>query len=128
MHLKKRYTFVLICIFNVMFLHAQEDFSVYVKLKDYNITNISQVIPTDLERDMDKGYYLPITVSLVNNTNKRKHLNIGGGICANLKPWKIRGHLRFTIRKIRCKKTMYSYKIWLKPKEVYTTTHHLFSL
>ena len=124
MHLKKTYTFMLIYILNVVLLHAKEDFSIYVKLKDYNITDISQLISTDPEKDMGKFYYLPIDISLVNNTNKRKHLEMGG-ICEGLRPWGIKGYLRFTIKAAKCRSIAPPYEIWLKPKEAYSKTFHL---
>ena len=127
MYSNKIYTFILIAILNLTFVYGKEDLSVYVKLKDYNITNASQLIPTDPKymHDIDKGYYLLVTVSLVNNTNKIKKIELGA-TCAGYNPWKIEGDLHFVAREIHCRKNLASHYVTLKPKKSYNRKFRLF--
>jgi len=127
MHLKKIYTLILISILNVVLLYAQEDLSVSISLKDKNITTVSQLIPTDPKymHDIDKGYYLPVTISLVNNTNIIKNIELGA-TCSGYSPWEIEGDLYFVRKEIHCIKNLASHIVPLKPTESYKKIFRLF--
>ena len=103
-------------IFGMVLLQAKEDFSVHVKLTDKNITSLSQLILAESKHYYDTGYYLPIKVSYVNNTDTIQHLLIGW-YCSSIKSWEVKGNLQFIEEKIPCKKTTYGRSIILQPKE-----------
>ena len=112
-------------IWSIVLLQAKEDFSVYVELKDRNITSLSQLVPINTKNSYDTGYYLPIKVSYVNNTDTIQHLNIGG-LCYGINSWEIKGDLRFIRKKIVCKKRLQGGReIILQPKESIEDTHQL---
>jgi len=119
----RKYIFML--ILSMVLLQAKEDFSVHVELKDRNITSLSQLMPANAKSYQDTGYYLPIKVSYINNTDTIQHLNIGG-TCYGISSWEVKGDLRFIRKKIVCKKRLQGgRKIILQPKESVEETRQL---
>ena len=106
-------------------LQAEEDLSVNVVLENSHITTSSQLMSTNPKYDIDKGYYLPITILLVNNTNKIKKIELGA-TCYGYSPWKVEGDLHFVEKEIHCTKNLSAHSIRLEPKEVYKKKLRLF--